>query len=332
MNPDTDTIDELEGENKDYGDEIDVDDTNEESEGQPRDKQGRFAKDGASEEGEEESEEESESEEEPEEEEGSEEEDEDPKGKKENLPIRLNKALEQRDREKIRADAAERELQEMRAKAGKKEAPEAEDPAKPIADELEVLYEQVEEARADGDTKLAAKLQRQIDANNRKLATMEAEAVARKTTTASVESQRFDAMVDTAESLIPALDPNSDEFDKAAVADLEHLVVGYERSGLSPTKALHKAVKLLHKVDLNAPARKPEPKIEAGAEEKAAKKPDAKKPDVKKAVDTQKRQPPDSSKRGVDNDSQDINIAGLSDDEFAKLPESLKSKHRGDEF
>lgn len=331
---DLDTSDKEVDEHADYGDEV-VDaegDGKKDDEGkQPRDEKGKFAaKD--TDEGEEadEGEESDEGDEDDEDGEGEgEEADEGEEARKANLPIRLNKMKEQRDRERERADTLARELEEAK-KAGKKDEPADEkDPIDEISTELEALYEQVEEARADGDTKLAAKLQRQIDAGNRKIATIEAERVANRTSRATVESQRFNSMLDTMESMIPELDPNSDDYEEQAAKDIEELVVGYRHAGLSPTKALHKAVKLLHKVDLNAPAA---PKREAKAEKKAEKKAEGKKPDIKKALDTQKRQPSDSSKRGADHDSQNIDIGRLSEDEFAKLPESVKAKYRGDEI
>lgn len=253
------------------------------------------------------------------------------KGKgKDNLGLRFNKMREQRDRERILREAAEAELERLRKPAEPAKKDPEPDPIAKINEELDGLYEQVEEARADGDTKLAAKLQRQIDAGNRKIASIEAERVANQTSRATVESQRFDSMLDVMESLIPELDPNSREFVPQAARDIEELVLGYRHAGLSPTKALHKAVKMLHKVDLNAPAT--ERKEPAKEPAKEPKKPDPKKPDVKRAVDTNRRQPPDSSKRGADHDGKPIDISRLTDDEFAKLPESVKAKYRGDEL
>ena len=78
----------------------------------------------------------------------------------------------------------------------------------------------------------------------------------------------------------------------------------------------------------------PTPPVKEPAKEpaKEPKKQEPKKPDVKRAVDTNRRQPPDSSKRGADYDGKPIDISRLTDDEFAKLPESVKAKYRGDEL
>lgn len=290
------------------------------------------------EEEEEESEEESEEEDEAEDEEDAEGDD---KGKakgkgKDNLGLRFNKMREQRDRERILREAAEAELERLRKPAddGKKKEPEP-DPIAKINEELDGLYEQVEEARADGETKTAAQLQRKIDGLNRQIANIEAEKTSKKTTAIDAETRRFDVLLGVMESRVSVLNTESEDFDQQAVKDLEDLVVGYEHAGLSPSAALVKAVKLLHKVDLTQKAAAPAKKAEEKGDEGAGKKkdPPAKKgTDVKKVADASKKQPPDSSRHGSDQDSQKVDITKLSDAEFAALPESVKAKHRGDDI
>lgn len=302
-------------ENEDRGDEVldeqeEQEEESEEEGEQPRDAKGKFAKkkDGEEEEAEEEEEEEEE------------------EGKAENLPIRLNKMRDQRDRERQAREAAERRAAELEAQlrgTGKKDPPE--DPVAKINEELDSLYEKVEEARADGDTKVAAQLQRKIDGLNRSLIDHATDKKTAKVATASVEETKFLALLDRVEESVPELDPSSDDYDPAAVKDVEFHIVAYERAGLTPTQALEKAVKMLHGVDVSG--RRAAAK-ETPAEEK--KDPPKKKPDPKKAVEHGKKQPPDSSKSGVNKDDTTIDVAGLSDEEFDKLPESLKAKYRGD--
>lgn len=286
---------------------------------------------------EEEEEEEEESEDEAEDEEDDAEGDDKGKAKgkgKDNLGLRFNKMREQRDRERILREAAEAELAALRkpAEPAKKE-PEP-DPIAKINEELDGLYEQVEEARADGETKTAAALQRKIDGLNRQIANIEAEKTSKKTTAIDAETRRFDVLLGVMESRVSALNTESEDFDQQAVKDLEDLVVGYEHAGMTPSAALVKAVKLLHKVDLTqkaaAPAKKAE---EKPAEEGKKKDPPAKKgTDVKKVAEASKKQPPDSSRHGSDQDSQKVDISKLSDSEFAALPESTKAKYRGDDI
>lgn len=252
------------------------------------------------------------------------------KGKKDdkNYAIRLAKAKQQRDQARAERAELEARLAALEAKVAKPE-PEPQpkvDPRVALEAKAEELYEKVEAARADGDIKTAAKLQRELDGINREIVRIEAAVVASRTTGRMTENQRYDAMLDVAEAAIPELDPRSDSFDKQAVAELQELVEAYEAKGLRPTEALAKAARTMFRVDLSNPP-KPEPK-----KAEAPAKPAPKKTDVAKAVDASRRQPPDTSARGVSRDPDAINVLSLSEDEFNKLPESKKRQLRGDEF
>ena len=247
---------------------------------------------------------------------------------KQNFPIRLNKLKQQRDSERAAREALEEELRAI--KTGKNVASEFEqaDPIDEINASLEAMYEQVEEARADGDTKLAAKLQRDIDAKNREISRLESERVAGKVTAETRVNVQYDSMIESLERGIPALDPAHEEYQPELVQELEFQVAAYEKAGLTATAALRRAVTLLFRVDPWAPRT-----AAAKAEEPApaAKKPDDKKPDIKKAIDTSKKQPPDASDRGVNVEDKKIDPRKLSDEDFDKLPEATKRRLRGDE-
>lgn len=238
-----------------------------------------------------------------------------------NFAIRFNKAKQQRDAAIERARELENELAKLRG--GESEA-DAASPTDKLNSELDALYEKVEDARADGDTKAAAALQRQIDGKNREIARIEAAELAAKTTQASTVSARFDALLDVAEALVPELSVGADTYDEEAVREIQFQVEAYSRMGMPVDKALVKAVKVLHGVDIGAKrASKTEDAVETA---KAPKK----KVDVAKALDTQRRQPPDASARGVNRDSSRIRYSELSEEDFDKLPESVKSRERGD--
>lgn len=249
-------------------------------------------------------------------------------GDNQNLPIRLNKAREQRDRERAARETAERELEAARLRLaelerGGQQPQRREDPLAKLEEEADELYEKIEDARADGDTKTAAQLQRQLDRANREIGRVEAERVATQTTSQSAEAARFDALLDVLEAAVPEANPKHEDFDRDQIKELELLVVGYEHAGINSTLALKKATKLLFGYDFDNPAKE----AEAAPEEK---KPATRKPDVKKAVDTQKKQPPDASSRGVDKDSTKIRVTELDDEAFDALPESKKAELRGD--
>lgn len=295
---------------------------------QLRDAAGRFKKTETAPEKQDEEEEEEEQqaqvdeEEDEEEDEGEDEDEAADKGKKpaaKNYDVRFHK-------ERQKAERLERELAELRRQVQSQAAkPEPQvDPIEALNTELEDLYERVEEERAEGRTKEAAALQRQIDAKNREILRIESQGIAGQATAQAQEDARYDALLDVVEGEVGAINPRSEDFDPEAVKALEWHVAAYEKNGLAPSAALRMASQLLFGFGRKAkPEAKPETKPD----------PPAKKPtDIKKAVDTAKKQPPDVADRGVDRDSTKINVALLSDEEFDKLPESKKSQLRGDNF
>ncbi len=257
-------------------------------------------------------------------------EDEDEDARKQNFPIRLDKAKRQRAAAEERAERAERELAELKRAAEQRTKV---DPVDEIRKGLDELYVKVEEARADGNTKEAARIQREIDEANRKISAHESARVAAATSNKVASAAKFDAMLDILEEKMPVLNPDADEFDDEAVAELETLVQAYERLGMPSPDALRKAVKVLFREDPfgRAPPKKAEEVKKEADKKELDKKPDPKKTDIRKAVDTQKKQPPDTSAAGVNKgDDPKINVAVLSDDEFDALPESKRKELRGD--
>lgn len=284
---------------------VDEEDEGDDTDGKPaRDDKGRFKK--AGDEGEE-----------GEEEEG-EEEDEDDESDVPNAKIRISKMKEQRDGARLRALELERELDALRKQAPAKDEPaKKEDPTAAINAELDALYEQVEEARADGDTKLAAQLQRQIDSKNREAVKLEATQIASKATTEAAENARYDALLDQLEADIGALNPKHADHDPKAVEMLEFYTAAHEKMGMKATTALRQAAVIVFgwgSKQQDAPA----PKVEQ------------RKVDAKKAIDTQKRQPPDMSTKGVNKDDTKIRVDSLTEEQWDALPESKRAQLRGD--
>lgn len=309
------------------GDEGEKDEDDDKDSGQPRDKQGRFAKDGKPDP----EDDEDDGEEDEEDDEG-----EESDGSRKNYPIRFNKMKQQRDTALSRAEAAEAKLRELGQQSGATDKGK-EDPVAKLETELDALYLQAEEARADGDTKKAAALQRDIDSKNREIVEHKTRAISSTVSTKAQEAARYDTMLDVLEATVDKLDPNSDAFDPASVRLMDFHVQAYEKMGLSAPKALRQAAKLLFGVD-PFDKRKPAKSADADDGEDKKNKADAKKPekkeekkvDVGKAVDTMKKQPPDASDRGVNKDDTKINPRELSEEEFDALPESKKAQLRGD--
>jgi len=244
-----------------------------------------------------------------------------------NYAIRLAKAQLQRDAARAeKAELAER-LAAIEAKLAAATpaapAPKA-DPRAELELHADGLYEKVEAARADGDVKQAALLQRELDKVNRQINRYEASAIASNTTGRVSENQTYNSMLDTAETVIDAINPNSPDFDRAAVTELQETIEAYEARGFRPSEALNKAIKAIYRVDLASGVL---PQIRAEA---PAPKPAPRKPNVAKAVDAANRQPPDASSRGSNRDDGKVTISQLSEDDLAKLPASKRAELRGD--
>ena len=245
-----------------------------------------------------------------------------------NYAIRLAKAKSQRDQ--ARAEKAElaARLAAIEAKLAQPTEPKQEAPRTDPRVELEAqadgLYEKIEAARADGDVKQAATLQRELDKVNRQIGRLEAAAIASNTTGRMTENQTYNVLLDKTELLVPELNPSSPEFDRAAAAELQDTIDAFERAGMKPTDALRKAVRVAFRVDLDAPAKAPEPKAPA------AEKPAPRKPNVSKAVDAANRQPPDASSRGVNRDEGNLRASELDEKTLAALPASKIAELRGD--
>lgn len=245
-----------------------------------------------------------------------------------NYAIRLAKAKSQRDQ--ARAEKAElaARLAAIEAKLAqtaepKQEAPRT-DPRVELESQADGLYEKIEAARADGDVKQAAALQRELDKVNRQIGRLEAAAIASNTTGRMTENQTYNVLLDKTELLVPALNPASEEFDREAAAELQDTIDAFERAGLRPTDALRKAIKVAFRVDLDAPAKAPEPKAAP------AEKPAPRKPNVSKAVEAASRQPPDASSRGVNRDEGNVRASELDEKTLAALPASKIAELRGD--
>jgi chromosome segregation ATPase len=316
--------------NADRGDEL------------PRDDQGRFAKkegevaetevEETEEETEvEETEEETEVEETEEETEAAEEEDDDGGKDDKNLAIRLAKMRDQRDRERQAREELQRQVE-----AAKAEKPPAQQTQQTVNEkiaalnaEVDALYEQVEDARIDGKTREAAALQRQIDQKNREIGRIESYVMTARQTAALQQNTAYDSMLEVLEATYVEMDPESDDYDPDTVTEMEELVQAFEARGLSAPEALRKATKAIFREDPFA--RRPKREARAKEEAAPAAKLTPKKPDTKKALDTMKRQPPDTSSKGVNKgDDTKIRISELSEEEFDKLPESKKAEYRGD--
>lgn len=202
---------------------------------------------------------------------------------------------------------------------------QARDEIKEILDSRDKMYEEVEALRADGDTKGAAKMQRQIDDANQRVADIKASMVARQAAFVANENTAYDRMLEQLESAYPVMDPNSPEFDRTTVEEMEFQVQAYEKMGVPPTQALRRAAVLLFRED---------PFASRAAKAPAASKPAAvapKKTNVAKNVDAANRTPAEvAHKTDIGDGKGGKSIYDMSDEELAALPASVIARMRGD--
>ena len=237
-----------------------------------------------------------------------------------NAAVRLDRMREQRDRERAAREDAERRLAAL--EMASKPAEPAVDPLKVLDGEIDSLYEQVEEARLDGDAKLAAQLQRQLDTKKEERIEFKTERVVSRSTVEASENARYDALLDQLESEISVINPRHDDFDPEAVKALEFYVAAHEKMGMSATRALIAARNVVFGA-ARAPVQDDAPPAKAG-------KPPVKKTDLDKVADTQRRQPPDVANKGSDKDDITIDPDKLSDEEWAAVPKAKRASMRGD--
>lgn len=205
---------------------------------------------------------------------------------------------------------------------------QARDEIKEILDARDKLYEEVETLRADGDTKGAAKLQRQIDDATQRVSDIKAGMVARQAAFAANENTSYDRMLDQIESAFTVMNPNSPDFDRTVVEEMEFQVQAYEKMGVPPTQALRRAVALIFREDPFTP--RPATK-EAPAGKPAASVPAPKKTNIAKNVDAANRTPPEVDHKTDLGDGQGSkSIYDMSDEELAALPPSVIARMRGD--
>lgn len=204
--------------------------------------------------------------------------------------------------------------------------PAGEDPAKAFDEKLNELYEKVEDLRLEGETKEAAKVQREIDAMNSQRLLEQSRQLAKEATSGAELAKQYNTYLDSVEATFPELTKGSDVFDAEKVADVNVTAEAYEKAGMNPLAAIQKAVKLVMGETVEARQSKaaaPPPPAAPAA-------PATKTRDLNKAVDAANRQPPDMSTTGVNKDDTKINVAQLSDEDFDNLPLSKQREMRGD--
>jgi hypothetical protein len=245
--------------------------------------------------------------------------------------------------EKERAKRADLERQLAQFQRGKEVAAVNEDITK-AEDKILELEKEYAKLISDGEPSKAAEVMSKIRRMERDVVEQKAEMKIAAAEARATEAARYNIVLERVEAAYPELNEDHEDYDEEVVQDVLDLKAAYEsRRRMPPSAALQAAVtKLLGKktssqkeaVDVTPRVPKDEGKKTDKQEETAAER---KKKAVEKALDADKRTPPNASKVGVDSDK----IGGaltaqvamkLPEDEFNKLDERTLARMRGDEL
>jgi hypothetical protein len=304
------------GEASDEGEGGDAD----EGDDPPRDKKGRFTKGDAADEDEGD--------------EGDEGKDADKGGAKGKKAIMIPKGRfdEARSKHREREQALQARIEALE-KQSQREAQT--DDVKKLNDEIETLESDYSKALTDGKADKAQELMKAIRLKERRVVEIETSYKSAQAKELAVEEFKLDSLVSKLEADFPQLNPDSDEYSQEVVDEIGILRKGFENGGLASSQALAKAAKYV----LGAAQKKTDDEPErrglgADGKDKGA---DRRQKQLKKNLDAAGKQPPrmddagvDSSKKGGGVDAKSVNR--MTEEEFAALPESTKSRLRGDVF
>lgn len=251
------------------------------------------------------------------------------KGGKKDTRIPLNRHTEILNRERARAEAAEVELAKVRAAGAAAAVTTA---VSKLEAQVVEKEEQYSELLAEGKTKEATALMREIRALERDIITQQAEARTSAATADAVEQVRFDAVVERLEAAYPQLKPGDEAYDKELVGEVLEMQSAFVAKGYAPSAALQKAVGYIVKPETGKQkdATSVTPRVDADKvkDERATEQ-------RKKNADAAGKQPPALANAGANSDA----AGGVLDaktvikmpfDKFSKLSEEEISRLRGD--
>lgn len=257
----------------------------------------------------------------------------DKKGGKKDSRIPLSRHKEILERERSQREALEAELKKVRegqaaVKLGEN-LTEAE--AQVVAKE-----EQYTELLAEGKTKEATALMREIRQLERSIIEQKAEYNTQVAQAQAVEKVRFDTTVERLEEAYPQLKPGTEEFDKDLVAEILDMKAAFEGRGYTASQALQKAVGYVIKPESKKQETAVTTTPRVNAEDAAAKVAAERATEArKKNAAAANAQPPAMAKVGADSDKSGGVLTAataikMKFEDFIKLDEAELSRLRGD--
>ena len=232
-------------------------------------------------------------------------------------------------KERARREQLEAELAQSRA--GQTVA-KVNDTLEKIENDLVAMEKKYNDLLAEGDISAASQLMTQIRRKNAELNAVTAEQRDAEVMARAVEKVRYDEALDRIEEAYPELAPDSEDYDEEKYQDVLDLLQAGRQRGLSPTKALQRAVRRVMGADTGAQERATTatPRVDE-ADVAAQRRGEA----VKRNLDAAKRTPPPTHRVGAGNDAAGgaltaKTVMQMSEEEFAKLSEKDLARLRGD--
>ena len=247
------------------------------------------------------------------------------------IPLERHEALMTKQREANAALVARLEQYEKGAKVADLNADVA-------AADTKIAGLETEYAKliADGHVDKAAAVMADIRRTEREMATAQNDMKIAAAVAQATETVRFNTALERIEAAFPVLNPDHADYDAELEGDVADLKATYQRRGMTPTAALQKAVEKLVKpaTAKQTAAVEVKPKVDADdvAKKVAA---DRKAAAVEKTIDATSKQPPSTTKVGMDSDKDGGQITAkdvlkMSFKDFSKLPDEELARMRGD--
>lgn len=244
---------------------------------------------------------------------------------------------QKRMKEAVEKERKAREATEAKLKAAEDKIEEGNRGVdlKKLTEEIEGLEDDLDKAIADNKPEDKKRIRALLRDKMQTMARAEAAAMSAQATALAVERVRYDALVERLEKDYPVMNPDSDDYDEAVVAEIVEMKEAFEAKGISSSDALKKAAKYVIK-----PVEKKqddETDDDAEGEDAAAKKAEVKRREAaaQKGLDAKKRQPSSADKGGKPSDKNGGGIREkmdkLTDDEFDKLDPKEVARARGDD-
>ena len=257
--------------------------------------------------------------------------DEEPKAKKDSrIPLSRHKEILEKEREQ-RA-SLERQLAQYQ---NGQQVANVNEEITALENNVLKLEKEYANLLTDGEIDKATAVMQQIRKAERDMAESKSDMKIHAAEIRATERARYNTALERVEAAFPTLNPDHDDYDEAAMAEVADLKSAYEMKGLTPTAALQKAVKMIvePRTTRQEVATSSNPRV--GEKDVAAER---KKDAVEKTVKAVGKTPPSLSRVGLDGDklgggaNSAEAVMKMSQKEFAQLSEEALARMRGDDL